>query len=99
MDKAHFNKAVLETRTLIESFFGHVPVRAGRHWEAPTSLSHLSWMLTRALYYHDKGELPRASRWLGHVQGTMIHSRIATVAEIGQANMPSGEVFDPESDL
>jgi hypothetical protein len=89
-----FRKAVLATRTLLESHVGHA-IPAMRVTDKPWVSEHLSWMLAEAIRFYEQGKPQKANRWLGFVQGVMA-SKGYSLEELKRANMPEGEQFDAE---
>lgn len=94
MNAKDFERAVMRTRTLVESEAGHA-VAAVRSTSG-LSTEHLSWMLAQCLGFYTAGKVDKANRWLGYVQGVLCCSGTATLEELKLANMPEGETFDPE---
>ena len=72
-EREAFERQVLACRTLLEQMEGGLAIPAQWKPDDYSSAPHLSAMLSRALFLYSEGREARAQRYVGFVQGTMVH--------------------------
>jgi len=78
-------KAAEGTLKAVEDSCGAVNVT--RHYDDPTNLNHVRWMLEGIITEYIQHE--KAHRWLGWAQACICQKGIATMGELAQINKDS----------
>lgn len=96
MTPKQFEKASVETLRLLRDRLGERLTEPKRAPDFCTHPHHLAWMLHHAILLMSEGQLEKANRWLGFVQGVMAAFKLADLEDLKRANMPEGAEFDDE---
>jgi hypothetical protein len=98
-----FEQQVLACRTLLERMEGGLAIAARWTPRDYSCAPHLSAMLSRALWLYGEGRTERAQRYVGFVQGTMVHKYGLSQSELAELGVaaPWGilGIFDARGDV